>query len=340
LKITNLIEKDLTSEHQAAFLSDVIHGLSAEKKSISAKYFYDDIGSELFQKISQHPDYYPTKTEFTILEQISSILPSIINEPEIDIIELGAGDGHKSELIINGFINANCKINFYPIDISEKAMQLLGNNLAINDHLAIHGVVADYLHGLNHLKTISNNKKLVLFLGSNIGNFNKSQTNTFLTMLSTTLNAEDYVLIGFDLKKDPAILNKAYNDSDGLTEAFNINLLTRINRELAGNFDTKQFKHYGFYNPYQGTMESYLISLADQAVTIKAADQTFHFQQFEPMHLEYSHKFTSSGINKLAQRNGFSITQLFSDEKNYFTDALCQVQRIILKPLDKARNNS
>ena len=284
--------------------------------------FYDDIGSELFQKISQHPDYYPTKTEFSILEKISSILPTIINEAEIDIIELGAGDGHKSELIINGFINASCKVNFYPIDISEKAMQLLGKNLSINESLHIHGVVADYPHGLMHLKEISSNKKLVLFLGSNICNFYKVQTDQFLTMLYTSLHRDDYVLMGFDLKKDPAILNKAYNDADGLTKAFNLNLLTRINRELGGNFDITQFKHYGFYNPYRGTMESYLISLADQTIHIEATNQSFHFNQFEPMHLEYSHKFTPSGIAKFARHNGFEITQLFSDEKDYFTDAL------------------
>lgn len=322
MKLTNLIEKDQTSRHHEAFITDVINGLSAEQKSISAKYFYDDIGSELFQKISQHPDYYPTKTEFSILDKISGILPAMINESEIDIIELGAGDGHKSELIINGFINANCKVNFYPIDISEKAMQLLGNNLCISENLHIHGVVADYLHGLNHLKTISSNKKLVLFLGSNIGNFNKTQTNEFLSMLCNAINADDYVLIGFDLKKDPEILNKAYNDSHGLTQAFNINLLTRINRELGGNFDISKFKHYGFYNPYRGTMESYLISLVDQEITMKTKNQTFHFKQFESMHLEYSHKFTPPGITKLAQRNGFEVTKLFSDEKDYFIDAL------------------
>jgi L-histidine Nalpha-methyltransferase len=326
LKLTNLIEKNQTTQHHEAFLADVINGLNAEQKAISAKYFYDDIGSELFQKISQHPDYYPTKTEFSILDKISDILPSIINEQDIDIIELGAGDGHKSELIINGFIEAKCNVNFYPIDISEKAMQLLQNTLTINENLHIHGVVADYYHGLHYIREISNNKKLVLFLGSNIGNFNKTQTNQFLTMLSNTLDKHDYVMMGFDLKKDPAILNQAYNDSDGLTKAFNLNLLTRINRELGGHFDTSQFKHYGFYNPYRGTMESYLISIVAQSVYIEAAKKTFHFKQFEPIHLEYSHKFTSSGIDKLAKQNGFETIQLFSDEKHYFIDALWQVK--------------
>jgi L-histidine Nalpha-methyltransferase len=326
LKITNLIETDQSSQHQASFIADVIAGLSAEQKSISAKYFYDDIGSELFQKITQHPDYYPTKTEFAILQKISKQLPVIINESEIDIIELGAGDGHKSELIVNGFLDSNCKVNFYPIDISEKAMQLLDDNLSMNKNLHIHGVVADYFHGLNHLKKISINKKLVLFLGSNIGNFNKSQTNDFLSQLEASLNTGDYLLIGFDLKKDTHILNQAYNDSDGLTRQFNLNLLTRINRELGGNFNVANFQHYGFYNPVLGAMESYLISLADQTVSIEAADDTFHFKKHEAMHLEYSHKFSKSGITKLATYNGFEVTQLFSDDRDYFVDALWKVK--------------
>jgi L-histidine Nalpha-methyltransferase len=325
LKITNLIERDSSSLHQTTFIADVIAGLSAEKKSISAKYFYDDIGSELFQKITQHPDYYPTSTEFSILQKINDILPQIIGASEIDIIELGAGDGHKSELIINGFLNRQCKINFYPIDISEKAMQLLDDNLTAHTSLQVHGVVADYFHGLNHLKKVSNNQKLVLFLGSNIGNFNKVQTDSFLNQLAASLDVGDYVLVGFDLKKDTHILNQAYNDSDGLTRQFNLNLLRRINRELGGNFNVSAFEHYGFYNPMLGAMESYLISLEDQVVTIPASDNPFYFTKHEAMHLEYSYKFSATGITKLATHNGFAITQLFSDSKGYFIDALWQV---------------
>ncbi len=325
MKITNLIETDQTRLHRASFLTDVIAGLSTEQKSISAKYFYDDIGSEIFQKITQHPDYYPTSTEFSILQKISADLPAIIHEAEIDIIELGAGDGHKSELIINGFLGNDCKVNFYPIDISEKAMQLLDENLSMNENLYIHGIVADYFQGLNHLKKISSNRKLVLFLGSNIGNFNKAQTDAFLTQLEASLNIGDYVLIGFDLKKAISILNRAYNDSDGLTRAFNLNLLVRMNRELGAHFDVSAFEHYGFYHPVLGAMESYLISLKDQTVTIDAAGQDFHFKKHEAIHLEYSHKFSTTGITKLATRNGFEITELFSDHRDYFIDALWKV---------------
>ncbi|MFW5432178.1 MAG: L-histidine N(alpha)-methyltransferase [Methylophilaceae bacterium] len=326
MKITNLIKKNQDSQHHEDFSLDVIAGLSAQPKAISAKYFYDDIGSELFQKISQHPDYYPTKTEFSILQSIANKIPTIINELEIDIIELGAGDGHKSKLIIEGFLDKGCQVNFYPIDISEKAMQLLGEHLSVNENLHTHGVVADYLKGLNHLKKISGNKKLVLFLGSNIGNLTKEQSHNFLNNLRSSLNAADYMLIGFDLIKDPGILNKAYNDADGLTKAFNLNLLSRINNELGGDFDISEFQHYGFYNPTQATMESYLISLTDQDISIATSDKIFHFEQFEAMHLEYSHKFSPSDITHLASDIGFDVTQLFSDKKNYFIDALWQVK--------------
>ncbi len=325
MKITNLIETDQSSLHQTTFIADVITGLSAQQKAISAKYFYDDIGSELFQKITQHPDYYPTSTEFSILQSINHLLPEIINVSEIDIIELGAGDGHKSELIINGFLNHDCKVNFYPIDISEKAMQLLDDNLNRQKNLYVHGVVADYFHGLNHLKKVSSNRKLVLFLGSNIGNFNKAQIDTFLSQLRTSLDTGDYILIGFDLKKDTHVLNQAYNDSDGLTRQFNLNLLKRINRELGGDFNVSAFEHYGFYNPRLGAMESYLISLEDQIVRIAASDKPFYFTQHEAMHLEYSYKFSTTAIAQLAADNGFAITQLFSDNRDYFIDALWQV---------------
>ncbi len=327
MKLTDLIDKNQSSNHHRAFTLDVVTGLSVTPKSIASKYFYDDIGSELFQKITQHKDYYPTKTEFSILQQISSILPALIHETEIDIIELGAGDGHKSKLILDGFLNHDCKVNFYPIDISEKAMHLLADNLTTSENLNIHGVIADYFNGLDHLKKNSKNKKLVLFLGSNIGNFTKRHCDDFLKNLAVSLSADDYVLIGFDLKKDALVLNKAYNDSDGLTKAFNLNLLHRINQELDANFDISKFQHYGYYNPTLEAMESYIISLADQDVFLKAADKTIHFEKFEAMHLEFSHKFAPPNLMELAKNNGFNVVQHFSDDKEFFIDALWKVQQ-------------
>lgn len=327
MNITNLIKADQSTLQQKEFSKDVLIGLSSHPKAISAKYFYDDIGSELFQKISQHQDYYLTKTEFAILKQYGASLVDMINEVEIDILELGAGDGHKSKLIIDSFLNIGVKVNFYPIDISEKAMGLLAENLSVNNLLAIHGIIADYFDGLNYLKTISNNKKLVLFLGSNIGNFNQLQTSAFLKKLSKSLNIDDYVLIGYDLKKDDDVLNKAYNDSSGLTKDFNLNLLARMNAELGANFDLKKFKHYGFYNPALGAMESYIIALEEQAIYIAALQKTMHFEKFEPLHLECSFKFSLPHMNKLATQSGFEVEANFSDQQHYFIDALWRVAK-------------
>ena len=327
MKLTNLLVKNNLNEHSEAFAIDVLTGLSAQNKSIPAKYFYDDIGSELFQKISQHPDYYLTKTEFSIIEKVALHIPKMIQSPEIDIIELGAGDGHKSKLLIDGFLNNGGKVNFYPIDISEKAMQLLGENLSINTNLAIHGIVADYFTGLNYLKKISNNKKLVLFLGSNIGNFNHQQSGDFLKKLWLSLNQSDQLLIGYDLKKEAHTLNKAYNDSDGLTKAFNMNLLNRLNQELGGHFDPAKFEHYGFYNPTIEAMESHLISLEKQDIVIDSLEKSFHFEAFEPVHLESSYKFSVAEINNLAAHNSFKVVQHFSDVNGFFIDSLWQVQK-------------
>lgn len=327
LNITNLIQQNVDAQQHEAFALDVIKGFSQQPKAISAKYFYDDVGSELFQQISQHADYYLTKTEFSILASIQHQLPELIDTETIDIIELGAGDGHKSKRIIDGFLSHGTKVNFYPIDISEKAMHLMGDYLQVSDDLHIHGIVADYIHGLHHIHRISNNKKLVLFLGSNIGNFTKAQSLEFLAQLHASLDAEDYLLIGFDLIKDPATLNKAYNDSDGLTTAFNLNLLDRINRELGGNIDTQQFKHYGFYNPTLTCMESYLIAKAEQDIKLDVSDQAFHFDAFEPLHLEYSYKYSPAEITHLANRLHFSTHTLFSDHQQYFIDALWQVRK-------------
>lgn len=327
LKLTNLLALDQSNQHSNEFAIDVLTGLSAQPKSIPAKYFYDDIGSELFQKISQHPDYYPTKTEFSIFEHAAAIIPQILSTSEIDIIELGAGDGHKSKLVIDGFLHQGCKVNFYPIDISEKAMHLLGENLLNSDNLSIHGIIADYFTGLNHLKRISSNPKLVLFLGSNIGNFNKHQSAEFLKRLWLSLNESDHVLIGYDMKKDTQILNKAYNDSDGLTKAFNLNLLSRMNKALGADFDVSKFEHYGFYSPTIGAMESHLISLEKQSVYIAALGKQVHFEKFEPMHLESSFKFTLPEIGRFASDNGFIMKNNFSDANDYFIDTLWQVNK-------------
>lgn len=329
MEITKLIKvsDDGSSSQKEQFAIDVLIGLCSSPKAIMPKYFYNDAGSELFQKITQHEDYYPTRTDFRILSDIKDKLPNVIQTDEIDIIELGAGDGHKSKIIIDGFLDAGIKVNFYPIDISEKAMVLLEKNFQPGDNLNVYGVVAEYFEGLRFVKNISKNKKLVLFLGSNIGNFNKAQSQGFLRRLWKNLNTLDYALIGFDLKKDVDRLTRAYNDSDGLTRELNLNILRRINDELGGNFDVNKFQHFGVYNPILGAMESYLLATEDQDIYIEELERSFHFDAFEPIHIEFSFKFLKSDIEYFGKQTGFKVVEHYSDPDNLFVNSLWQVQK-------------
>lgn len=328
MEIISLLNNETeSSSHQEQFAIDVLMALSAAPKSLSSKYFYDDVGSDLFQKITQHEDYYPTKTEFSILDQIKGELPDLLNEKAIDIIELGAGDGHKTSLLLNGFLDAGCEVNYYPIDISEQAMQQLGENMEGHENLHIKGVVAEYCGGLRYVRDHSKNKALVLFLGSNIGNFDRVQSQGFLRRIWQSMEPEDYALIGFDLKKPVDVLVRAYNDSAGYTRDFNLNILQRMNNELGADFQLDKFQHYGIYNPVLGAMESYLLSLESQTVYIERLRHSFEFDAFEPLHLEYSFKYLESDIHYLSERTGFEVMRNFTDENRRFMNSLWKVTK-------------
>ena len=305
----------------------MLTGLSSNPKRIPAKYFYDDVGSELFQKITQHEDYYPARKEFAILESLVAKLPATVTPDggPIDIIELGAGDGHKSRLLIDAFLTVKQRVNYYPVDISHKAMMLLEKNIPENPRLDVNAIVADYFTGLAHVGSISKNRKLVLFLGSNIGNLERWQALEFLRRVWKSLNEGDHMITGFDQKKSIDILNHAYNDSAGYTRQFNLNVLARINRELGGDFTLEHFCHYGFYNPLKGAMESYLVSLLDQIVHVRGIKKSFSFHKYEPIHLEYSFKFQRSDIEYLCRQTGFQAVKHFADDQDYFVDSLWKV---------------
>ena len=324
MKITNInsIKFNGAYTDKKLFANEIFRGLKAKKKKISSKYFYDDEGSKLFQKISLHKDYYPTRKEIEILNKNKFSLPKIINKTEIDIIELGPGDGSKSKIIIDGFIDSNYKVNYYPIDISKQALNFLKNNIKQNKKLFLHGIDGEYISGLKFLKNTTKNSKLVLFLGSNIGNLRKKQSEMFLKDIKKNINLNDFLLMGFDLKKNIKILTKAYNDSENLTKKFNLNLLKRINNELNGNFKLNRFDHNGIYNPTLSAMESYIISKENQKVHIKNLNYTFEFKVAEPIHVEYSFKYSKEDIRNLCLKTGFKSVKNFYDSKNYFTDAL------------------
>ena len=183
------------------------------------------------------------------------------------------------------------------------------------------------MDGLKFVREKSSNKQFVLFLGSNIGNFDRVQNQGFLRMLWKNLNDGDKAFIGFDLKKNVQILNRAYNDSDGLTRGFNLNLLTRINKVLGGEFDLDSFEHFGSYNPVLGAMESFLLSTKHQEVYISELQRSFTFEAYEPIHLEYSFKFTETEIDTLGKTTGFEVIKHFKDSKDYFVDSFWRVTK-------------
>lgn len=307
------------------FAADVLQGLSAERKFLSSKYFYDDYGSSLFRQIMELPEYYLTRTETEIFErrktEIIEKFTSI--HPTFDLIELGAGDGTKTAILIETLLKKGVLFNYFPIDISAEALAVLTEKFKQDfPHLSMKPIHNEYLEGLNLLKTESKRAKIVFFLGSNIGNFTLPGGIEFLKQIKSAVNKNDLLLIGFDLQKDPQIILPAYDDAQGVTAAFNLNLLTRINRELGANFEIDKFLHQAVYDKFDGAARSFLVSRVQQTVFIKALNAAFHFQKGEPIFMEVSQKYSFAMIEELAETSGFEVAQNFLDEKSYFTDSL------------------
>lgn len=319
---------DATNAFREQFALDVLMGLSTERKFIPSMYFYDAEGSRLFQEITDLDEYYPTACEQEILERHKTDLIHLLNDNPFSLVELGAGDGRKTKVLLQAFLEQDVRFRYVPIDISEDAVRDLCGSLK-NEMPAIecHGVVSEYFNAIKWLNREDHGQKFVLFLGSNIGNFDGPKTRVFLRTLWNALDHGDYVLIGFDLKKDIDVLLRAYNDSKGVTSQFNRNVLARINRELDANFQCDKFQHYGAYDVNSGAMESYLISLEQQVVTIGALNKRFDFRPYEPIHLEYSYKFLPEDVTQLSQETGFREVATFFDSRRYFVDALWQVEK-------------
>ena len=316
---------DVVSENQT-FAVDVLIGLSGQPKRLQSKYFYDDKGSLLFQKIMGLPEYYLTDSEFEIFQTHKTVISTLLSGSNFNLVELGAGDGLKTNILLEQFLNDGLDFRFVPIDISESAMQDLTSSMAAKfPQLKAEGIVAEYFDGLKWLSNFTDQQNVVLFLGSNLGNFPKTQARVFLRSLWNTLNHGDYVVIGFDLKKDIDLMLKAYNDSQGVTAEFNLNLLDRINRELGGDFNRSKFRFFASYNVFSGAIESYLVSLEPQSVFIEQIGQSFSFDAWEPIHTEYSYKFLESDIKDLAHETGYRIETQLYDSKRYFTDSIWRV---------------
>jgi dimethylhistidine N-methyltransferase len=308
------------------FGSDVLKGLSAHPKKLSSKYFYDKAGDRLFQQIMAMPEYYLTNCELDIFQNKTEELAkaiSNINE-SFDLIELGAGDAMKSSYLLRNLVEKGTDFTYMPIDISGNILSVLQENLKKKlPELEILPLEGEYFDMLDKATGISKRKKVVLFLGGNIGNMESEEARHFCSEVKRKLNAGDLFLVGFDLKKNPKTILAAYNDPAGITASFNLNLLTRINRELKADFKVENFQHYQNYDPVSGACRSFLVSLCDQEVHV--GNHLFQFKKDELIDMEISQKFSEQDIKKLAGDSGFHILVEIKDTKNWFVDSIWMV---------------
>ena len=303
------------------FHKDVYKGLTDFPKHLSSKYFYDAKGDKLFQEIMDMPEYYLTNSEYKILDEFKDEICGVFykDSKEFDLVELGAGDGKKTKILLRHLTEEGIPFQYLPIDISENALNLL--EASIKNELPsvkIKSLQGTYFETLEQMCTLQHKKKVIMFLGSNIGNLLHPQAVEFLKSIQELMNDDDIFFIGFDQKKDPQIILNAYNDSSGITERFNKNLLARINSELDADFDLDKFLHWEVYDPETGTAKSYLVARENQSVRINGLDLTISFDAWETIHTEISQKYDDNVVSWLADKAGLRISRIFSDENKFY----------------------
>lgn len=305
------------------FYSDVIEGLQSTPKRLSSKYFYDANGDKLFQDLMNCDEYYPTNCELEIFtQQAAEICQAMIADGDaFDLIELGAGDATKSTYLLKYLLDNNIDFNYLPIDISDNVISYLNVTLPVTlPGIKMTGLNGDYFDMLKKAAATSSRRKVVMFLGSNIGNMPVNDAQDFCRELRNHLSPGDMLLIGIDLKKNPKTVLAAYNDKEGITRRFNLNLLERMNRELHADFDLSKFEHYPMYDPETGACKSYLVSTEDQQVKINK--EVINFCKDEYIYMEISQKYTVMQTNQMAQNTGFKADNIFFDSKKWFIDAI------------------
>jgi len=306
------------NESQKTFAQELHDSIMQKQKSINPKFFYDQNGSQLFEKICSLPEYYLTRTEINLLKNIEKKLQSYFDE-DFRLVELGSGSSQKTRILIDMLTQLQKHVEYFPIDISK----ILKNSSASlqSDYKKLHitGIIDSYENGLKFVKNYDNLKNLIVFLGSSFGNFNPENGMKFLQKMNSSMKNGDLFLIGLDLVKDKKILQQAYNDSQGITAQFNLNVLSRINSELGGNFDVSKFVHHAIYNAEQNKIEMYLRSLVKQTVQIPNADLMLEIDENELIHTENSHKYTISQIKQMFKITGYQIKDIWYDDNRYYS---------------------
>jgi len=321
LKIDYLLDPEAIAKDD---IKEVIEGLQQPQKSLPPRYFYDREGSQLFEAICQLPEYYPTRTEAGILKKYAA---QIIDRTQTqELVELGSGSSTKTRYLFDVYQNRNLGLKYVPVDVSGSMLSATADSLLADyPQLIVRGKVATYAQALEQLAHSKDGRKTIIFLGSSIGNFDSSECDLFVDRVRSALNTGDYFLLGIDLQKPVEILEAAYNDSQGVTAAFNLNILQHLNRRFEGNFCSDNFKHQAIYNRDENQIEMYLISQQEQTVDLKSLNLTIQLHKDEKILTEISRKFDLTRIEQYLSDRQLSSIETYTDEQKWFGLLLCQL---------------
>jgi dimethylhistidine N-methyltransferase len=308
-----------------AYTDEVIQGLTSRPKTLPCKLLYDDRGSQLFEEITRLAEYYPTRTEFEILQQSAKEIVQAAGTP-VSVVELGAGTATKTGALLRAFAGRQMRVKYFPVDISSSALADAKNRIEEEcANVMVRPVVADFSHGFNFLRDIPG-RKLVLYLGSSIGNFEWNEAVALLCSVRQHLSMGDALLLGTDMVKDAKFLVPAYDDAQGVTATFSKNILVRLNRELGANFDVDSFRHVAEWDPLRSRMEIFLESTRPQTVNIRSARLTVPFRTGERIHTENSHKYTLEMVERLLCVSGYKLEKSWFDIRQWFGLNLARVR--------------
>jgi len=299
------------------YADEVVRGLTSAHKTLPCKLFYDDRGSALFEEITRLPEYYPTRTELEILRDRSREIAQAVGSP-VSVVELGAGTATKTGTLLSAFTQREMRLKYFPVDISPAALDDAKRRIKEECPLAVvKPVVADFAYGFSFLKDIPN-RKVILYLGSSIGNFDWSDATTMLRNVREQLSSGDALLLGTDMVKGAKFLVPAYDDSQGITAEFNKNILVRLNREFGGDFNLSAFRHIAEWSPSRSRMEIFLESLRTQSVSLKRLGLTIRFATGERIQTENSYKYTTEMVEQMLCVSGFKLERSWFDRRRWF----------------------
>lgn len=320
-QLQTLLQQSPTPEQSDG--QDVIDGLTQTPKSLPPKYFYDQRGSELFEKICTLPEYYPTRTEASIFERYAHEIVTLTGACEL--VELGSGSATKTRILLDAYQAQELPLSYVPVDVSGNILQISSHELLADyPSLSIHGLISTYEPALQALPALHLPTRMVMFIGSTIGNLDPASCQQFLQQVSAALDPGQFFLLGLDLQKESAVIEAAYNDAQGVTAEFNLNMLQHLNSRYGGDFDLNNFSHVAIYNQDEHQIEMYLESLRSQPVTLKSLNLTIQFDQGERLLSEISRKFNPTQMTDQLAQHGLKVLKTFTDERRWFGLMLAQ----------------